>query len=264
MKNKKLLACLSAMMMLVALMPAAMAATTEVATLDELKTALAAGGSIKLTADIVTDEQLVVAKNTTLDMNGKTLSNTQNIYNDANGNTSWSLLSVQGGHLTITGNGNFQAKDGDCYCVDVRNGASCTIMNGSFNGNISAVYVHKGSVAIYGGTFEIQQLAQGGTYELVINRYDGNTDSSSIAIYGGKFEGFDPANPGMGEKASFLPAGATAVKDGTDWVVTYTAPVAPSSHNNPKTGDNTPIAMLAVLLAASALGLTFMRKKAFR
>ena len=47
-------------------------------------------------------------------------------------------------------------------------------------------------------------------------------------------------------------------------VPAYDYPAAGGSHSAPKTGDSTPIALLAALLVASALGMTIMRRKAYR
>lgn len=41
-------------------------------------------------------------------------------------------------------------------------------------------------------------------------------------------------------------------------------PAAGGSHSHPKTGDSTPIALLGVLLVVSVLGMTIMRRKAYR
>ena len=84
-------------------------------------------------------------KTVILNMDGKTISNTTDIWNEATG--AWSLISVRnGGNLTITGNGKLQAKANDCFAVDVQGGAKLTIENGTFVGNVHAVYVYQGGI----------------------------------------------------------------------------------------------------------------------
>lgn len=73
---------------------------------------------------------LLRIKTITLNLNGKKLSNEEDLWDkpDKEANN-WSLISVRGtGNLTITGNGTLSAKENDCYDVDVQDaGASVTI-----------------------------------------------------------------------------------------------------------------------------------------
>ena len=75
-----------------------------VADYETLKEAVKEGGTIIITNDIIVDDTIaVVGKSVVLNMNGKTLSNTKDLWSDATGN--WSLISVRNnGNLTITGN----------------------------------------------------------------------------------------------------------------------------------------------------------------
>ena len=75
--KKRISALLLAVLMVTALLPAMAMAEgnpTEVGTLSELKTALAAGGSIKLTADISTSGTLTIGKGVTIYGDGHTIS----------------------------------------------------------------------------------------------------------------------------------------------------------------------------------------------
>ena len=94
--------------------------------------------SVKMVADADLTGQISVKGKGTLDLNGKKLYNTKDIWNDGAAKT-WSLVSVQGGSLTITGNGTLAAKENDEYAADVRDGGKLVIENGTFTGNISAV-----------------------------------------------------------------------------------------------------------------------------
>ncbi|MDY2887973.1 MAG: type II secretion system protein [Candidatus Caccosoma sp.] len=162
----------------------------------------------------------------TLDMNGKTITNTKDLWEqpskDAN---NWSLVSVKnGGNLTITGSGSFMAKANDCYAVDVQDGSICTIENGIFNGNIHAVYVEEGTLYVKGGTYSIQQKYPNATKadEFVLNCYDKNRENGTakIVVTGGTYDNFNPADCwAEGEHTNFLAEGYKTVKstksDGT-------------------------------------------------
>ena len=154
--------------------------------------------TIALDNDIVLTSPIIVTKTITLNMNGKTLSNTTDLWNQTT--NAWSLVSVRkNGDLTITGNGTFQTKENDCYAVDIQDAtAKCTIENGTFVGNIHAVYVENGIANIKGGTYSIQQTYPDSNkaYEFVLNLYDANrkNGTAKIVVTGGTFVNFDPAN----------------------------------------------------------------------
>ena len=171
--------------------------TTEKALKDAISAAsenetITLGGSITLTAPII------IKKKITLDMAGHTFSSTQDIWNDDT--AAWSFISVQAnGDLTITGNGTFQTKANDCYAVDIQDAtAKCTIENGTFVGNIHAIYVFEGSLFVNGGTYSIQQKYTNANQadEFVLNCYDANrrNGSATISVSGGSFVNFNPAN----------------------------------------------------------------------
>ena len=173
-------------------------ATYPVATIDELQEALTAGGNVSLGKDVDPETVLTVEKKTTLDVNGKTIENTKDVWDNAS--DSWSLISARGtdANLTITGNGTFQAKENDCYAVDVQNGATVVIKNGTFVGNIHAVYVEKGTAVIEGGFFSVQQKYPDASKadEFVLNCYDANraNGTAKITVKGGTFVNFNPAD----------------------------------------------------------------------
>lgn len=154
--------------------------------------------TIALDNDIVLTSPITVTKTITLNMNGKTLSNTTDLWNQTT--NAWSLVSVrENGDLTITGNGTFQTKANDCYAVDIQDAtAKCTIENGTFFGNVHAIYVFAGSLFVNGGTYSIQQKYTNANQadEFVLNCYDANrrNGSATISVSGGSFINFDPAN----------------------------------------------------------------------
>ena len=152
------------------------------------------GQTVTLLEDI--DLNLTVSlkqvKSITLDANGKTVKNLKDLWRGNN----WSLISVRQGCLTITGNGSFLAKSNDCFAVDVQDGATLTIENGVFDGNIHAVYVLEGTAYIKGGTYSVQQKYSDPTKadEFVLNLLDENRDKGTARMYvtGGSFYNFNP------------------------------------------------------------------------
>ena len=153
---------------------------------------------VKLTSDIVVTETAIMSKNITIDLNGYTIKNTEDIWNeDAK---SWSLISVRnGGILTLldssdAGTGTLLAKENDCFAVDVRNGGILIVESGTYVGNISSVYVHSGTAYINGGYYKVQQTSSANGYGETINCYDANfkNGTAKVIISGGSFYNFDP------------------------------------------------------------------------
>lgn len=193
-----------------------------------LKSVFNEGGVVALANDLVLDRTLSVpaGKEVVIDLNGKTVSNTADLWDvpDANAGN-WSLLSVKGGILTIKGAGTLQAKENDCYAVDVQDGGTVVIEDGTYVGNIHAVYVQKGTAEIRGGKYSIQQTYPDAAkaYGFVLNCYDANrkNGTAKILVSGGEFVKFNPADcVAEGEGTNFVIAGYKSVASGTDvWKV---------------------------------------------
>lgn len=224
MKMKKILSCLGCAA-LVATAGVALAAcggpkTVEVKTYDELVSALnGKAATIKVVENIDITNQLVVGRKVTLDLNGKTLSNSADIWDKDGDKSNWSLISVQGnGNLTISGEGNMLAKANDCYVIDVRDtGAKVTIENGTFNGNLHTIYVNKGELVVNGGTFDLQQVDSKKGKEFMLNCLDANytAGTAKITVYGGTFKGFNPeanAAESVEKTTNFVAKGYVAVE----------------------------------------------------
>ena len=181
-----------------------------------LQEAVAVGGEVKLLKDVDISETVIVAKAVKLDLNGKTISNTNDLWEKRADD--WSLLSVRaGGDLTITGNGTLKAKENDCYAVDVQDGATLTIENGTFVGNIHAVYVYQGELTVKGGAYSIQQKYPDAAKadEFVLNCYDKHRTegTAKITVTGGTFVKFNPADcKAEGAGTNFVAAGYAAKK----------------------------------------------------
>ena len=229
--KQRILAILLSLTMMFTLVPTAMAegsdpvaqiGETTYATLKAAFEGAKDGDTITLTDDIKVEDTLVVTKTLTLDLAGHTLSNEKNIWSDDN----WSLISVRGnGNLTITGNGKLEAKKYDCYPVDVQDeGAQLTIEDGTFIGNIHAVYVKTGAAYIKGGTYSVQQKYPDSSKadEFVLNLYDANrrNGTAKLSVSGGIFVAFNPANcQAEAQGTNFCAAGYTTSTKGNN---TYT------------------------------------------
>ena len=193
-----------------------------------LKSVFNEGGVVALANDLVLDRTLSVpaGKEVVIDLNGKTIRNTADLWDVPDVHAkNWSLLSVKGGTLTIKGAGTLQAKENDCYAVDVQDGGTVVIEDGTYVGNIHAVYVQKGTAEIKGGKYSIQQTypEAAKAYGFVLNCYDKNRENGTakILVSGGEFVKFNPADcAAEGAGTNFVIAGYKAVASGTDvWKV---------------------------------------------
>ena len=194
----------------------------------DLKAAVEWNGKYNVTENLDPDASLII-KNAvvTLNATGKTIANTQAIFNEAT--YDWSMISVRNlGYLTITG-GIFAAKANDCYVMDVRNGGYLTIEDGKFIGNVDAIYVEKGTAIIEGGFFDIQQKLTGNTpeaqYKTLLNCNDNNYNAGTakIIVKGGTFVNFDPSASPEGAGTSYVADGYKVVSERqTNGAVWYT------------------------------------------
>lgn len=163
--------------------------STKYGTLADAIRLAAKGRTVTLLADVEQNAQLTIDKSITLDLNGKTIRNTMDIWGDkAN-----AILSItNGAKVTITGNGTIDAKENDCYTINVAKG-DLTIENGTFYGNVSVVQVEEGTLSVKGGTFDLHQKWEGSS-KYLFNCIDSEFTSGNakVAISGGTFVGFDP------------------------------------------------------------------------
>lgn len=194
--------------------------------------------TITLLSDIDLARTISVSNKTiTLNLDGHKLYNTADLWDlPAEKDHNWSLISVRGtGNLTITGNGTLQAKENDCYAVDVQDGSTLTIENGTLVGNIHAVYVQEGTAYIKGGTYRVQQKypQTGKEDEFVLNLYDTNRSNGTakMTVTGGTFANFNPANcQAEGANTNFCAEGYSTKQE--DEKYTVMGPVAAIGEHN--------------------------------
>ena len=210
--------------------------------LGALYTASQIGGAVTLSDNVDFDRTIAVqpGKTMSVNLNGKTVKNTTDLWENPSVPNSWSLFSVRGtdSKLTLSGDGDVIAKANDCYAIDVQGGGHLVIEGGHYNGNIHAVYVQKGTAEIKGGTFEVQQkYSAEDPDEYVLNCYDANyiNGTAKIIVSGGTFIGFNPGNCKAEDKngTNFLAPGYASVADGTtaDGRVIYKVIQAPTTRS---------------------------------
>ena len=179
---------------------------------EDLKTALENYSAVKLNDNVVLSDTISISKEFAIDLNGHTISNTEDIWKNTESEKKWSLISVkEDGNLVIKGEGNLNAKENDCYALDV-NGGELTIDGGNYKGNICAVYVFSGKLTVNGGEFDIQQLSDHSDKRFLLNCFDENyqNGSAKVIVKGGSFHGFNPANDkseSLNGKIDFVPDG---------------------------------------------------------
>lgn len=192
--------------------------------LGALYTASQIGGAVTLSDNVDFDRTIAVqpGKTMSVNLNGKTVKNTTDLWKNPSVPNSWSLFSVRGtdSKLTLSGDGDVIAKANDCYAIDVQGGGHLVIEGGHYNDNIHAVYVTEGVAEIKGGTFEVQQKYPDADKadEFVLNCYDANrkNGTAKIIVTGGTFIGFNPGDcKAEGNGTNFVAPGYASIPNGT-------------------------------------------------
>jgi len=188
---------------------------------EDLLTVIEAGYNAKLTSDVEVETAIVVAKDVTVDLNGKTIS----LPTDTVGDGVFYVTS--GATLTINGEGTINSVGANDYSMAIWADGGHVIINGGTYTNVGAsenttndvdhfdlIYVKNGgSVTINGGTFINE------TPRWTLNSH--NTLVGTITVKGGTFYGFDPSNMDTDDTfTSVVAKGYYSIKDGDNYVVT--------------------------------------------
>lgn len=154
--------------------------------------------------------------------------------------------------------------------VTISNGKVITTAPATANGVYgAALSKNKATINVTGGTLESQY---GAAVVAFTEKSGGSVNVSGGNLIGGAYSVYESngaslnVTGGTFSDDKFVPylAAGLVKNDLGNGLFSVGTPVAPSSHSHPKTGDSTPIALLAALLVVSALGMTFMRRKAYR
>ena len=192
--------------------------------LGALYTASQIGGAVTLSDNVDFDRTIAVqpGKTMSVNLNGKTVKNATDLWENPSVPNSWSLFSVRGtdSKLTLSGDGDVIAKANDCYAIDVQGGGHLVIEGGHYNGNIHAVYVTEGVAEIKGGTFEVQQKYPDAekAADFVLKCLDENykNGTAKIIVTGGTFIGFNPGDcKAEGNGTNFVAPGYASIANGT-------------------------------------------------
>lgn len=192
---------------------------SNISTYEELTIALASNDKvIRLTSDVVVNTELKISRDVILDLNGKVISNTTDIWNtNIEPNTLSLILVENNATLTITGDGKILAKENDCYGIYVKEG-NLVFESGELRGNCSAIQVQKGTATILDGKFQDGQKysVSGDTqYTYTLNLIDANyaDGSGKIIVKGGEFINFNPANNrAEGQGTNFVAQGYKSIQ----------------------------------------------------
>ena len=193
-----------------------------------LRALFATGGEAKLAADVdITVSKSISlgeGKEVTLDLNGHKISNSVDLWKDSEP-AQVCVVSVDGGTLTIKGEGGVAAKANDCYTFNVRKGGKLVIEDGEYVGNVSVIQVQEGLAEVSGGKFSLIQTWPGvgpDGCDYMINMIDAayKAGIAKAVVTGGEFVKFNPGDcAAEGAHTNFLAAGYKSVKKGDSYVV---------------------------------------------
>ena len=148
-----------------------------------------AGDVVTVTNDNEIASTVVVNKNITLNLNGKTATAAENVY---------PVIRIQeGAEVTVTGNGAITNATDYVFVLGASDGSSAgnlIIENGTFQGATTVASVTKGNLVIEGGEFSAEPYQ--GNYAYLINCVDANYNNgtANVSIKGGTFHNWNPEN----------------------------------------------------------------------
>ena len=158
---------------------------------------------------------------TTLNLNGKIITPD----NMGNNNTNFTALIVDADTAINAGvNGGIDTQTNGGYAINVRNGATLTIIGGTYYGGGTAVQVQKGTLVINDGTFEVEPYSDPTYgYKFLINCIDAayKDGTAKIMVRGGSFVNYDPSDSASeNPRGNFVDEGYSCTENNGVWTVT--------------------------------------------
>ena len=209
---------------------------------QSLLAGLQAGNNVMLNKDITFSQYVRINKPVSLDLNGHNI-----IWDKAEDGA---FYVVEGGNLTISGQGTITASKDEYATLVWVNGGEATIHNGNFvgSGEGQLIYCMKGTITIYGGTYNLigTELNKKNFYPINCQDKPYDDGLANIIVKGGVYYNFNPANnPAEGANTNFVANGyqsteLTMANGEKAWAVTPngTTPVVNSTQNSITAGGN--------------------------
>lgn len=176
---------------------------------------------LEIRYNVTIDEAVVIDYPMTIDLNGMTITGTNDIY---------PVIRVQGGANVTIKNGAIKNED-YIFVLGASDGSSAgnlTIESGTYVGETTVASVTKGTLTINGGNFSLIE-SNAYDYAYLLNCVDANykDGSAEIVVNGGTFYKFNPAdNAAEGANTNFVADGYFAVNNSNDtWTVKKMDPV---------------------------------------
>ena len=216
------------------------------------------GGTLTLSADVVVPETIIIEKNLTLNLNGKTIKNELGTKASAVGTDV--IIVNQGATLTIEGDGTIEAVSGNDGYAIIADG-TVIINGGKIKSGIdqnnepnAVVYArNNGKVYVNGGIFPNEHNSN-----FVLNKKDAHRATTTIEVRGGKFYNFNPQNNAAeGDNTNFVAEGYGVYEKDGWYEVMYTAGVATIDavvNNADELGDAIENGKKNIVLAAGVYG----------
>ena len=202
--------------------PVAKIGDEEYATLARAVAAANDGDIITMVANHNVTAPVVIEKDVTIDLNGKTITTADDV-------TIYPIIRIQGGADVTIENGSIINKNDYTFVLGASDSSSAgnlTIKSGTYYGQTTLASVTKGKLVVEGGNFSIMPYYDPTygdfNYNCMFNCYDPSYSAgeAAIEIKGGSFKNFNPAdNAAEGMNTNFLAEGYKVVKTNA---VTYT------------------------------------------
>ena len=188
-------------------------------------TAIQTKDEVVLTGDVNLTKTVVIDKEVTINLNGKSITEGMTWKQNDPGKTLAMFQIVDGGELTVKGDGKVTSDDLYIFPVkgsEENHSAKLVIEDGSYKTFCSVVQVSYGAAEVKGGAYEITNSDY---TKYTLNLID-NRVNATITVTGGTFKNYDPAagksEPTTSGIKSFVPEGyeSKETSEGSNvWVV---------------------------------------------